>query len=70
MPKTCLTPGQIDAHGDVSGLVAGMSTVLDLHDHRVEVDHRVQRFQRPALPGENLIGDLIDDLGDRLMGNV
>ena len=57
-PQNVLDPGHIHAHGDVRGLVAGVATVFDLHDHRVEVDHRIQRLQRPALPGQHLIGDL------------
>src|SRR5690606_26075412 len=36
-----LDPGHIDAHGDVSGLVAGVAAVFDLDDDRVEVYHRV-----------------------------
>src|SRR5690606_22375585 len=65
-----LDPGHIDAHGDVSGLVAGVAAVFDLDDDRVEVYHRVDRVQWPALPGQDLLRDLVDDLGDRLVRNV
>lgn len=69
-PQDMLDPVHIDAYGDMSGLVAGVAAVFDLHDHRVEIDHRIERLQRAALPGEHLIGDLIDDLGDRLVRDL
>ena len=57
----------IHPDGDVGGLVAHVSTVFDLDHQSVQIDHRIQRLQRPPLPGQDLLADLVGDLGDRLM---
>src|SRR5690606_6044111 len=65
-----LDPVHVDADGDVRGLVAHMPAIADLHDQRVEVDHRVERLERPLLPGQDLVADLLDDVRDRLVRQV
>src|SRR5699024_7246604 len=52
----------VDPDGDVSGLVAHVRPVADLDPDRIEVDHRVEGLQRAGLPGQDLLGDLIDDI--------
>jgi hypothetical protein len=37
-----LDPFHVHSDGDMHGLVAHVSTVADLHDQGVEVDHRVR----------------------------
>ena len=69
-PQHVLDAVHVDADGDVRGLVAHVRAVADLHDQRVEVDHRVERFERPALPGQHLLEDLVGDLADRLVGQL
>src|SRR5699024_10565483 len=44
--------------------------VSDLHDESVEVDDRVERLQRPRLPRQHLIKDLVSDLADRLVAQL
>lgn len=56
----------VDADREVRGLGAHVLAVVDLHDESVEVDHRIGRFHRPVLSGEDFVGDLIDDLRERL----
>jgi hypothetical protein len=52
------------------GLVADLVAVADLHHQGVDVDDRIEVFQRPRLPGLDLLGDGVGDLGDRLMRQV
>src|SRR5215212_6810904 len=42
-----------DAQGDVDRLVPDQPFVADLDPERVEEDQRVDRLQRPGLPGRN-----------------
>ncbi len=70
MPSTCLMPSMSTPDRDVGGLVAHVGAVADLDHQRVEVDHRVERLQRAALPGQHLIEDLVGDLADRLVGEL
>src|SRR5699024_10647577 len=60
----------VHADGDVGGLVDHVGAVFDLDHDRVEVDHRVERFQRAALPGQDLFGDGVHDLADRLVTDI
>jgi hypothetical protein len=47
-----------------------MGAVADLDHQSVEIDDRIERFQRPALPGHHLVADLIDDLRQRLAADL
>lgn len=66
-PEDVFDALHIDADGDVRGLVADMPAVTDLDHQSVQVDHRVERLQRPALPLQHLVGDLLGNVRDRLM---
>jgi len=44
--------------------------VADLHVDGVDEDHRVDRVQRPVLPLEHALDDLVGDRGDRLPGHL
>lgn len=56
--------------GKMSGLVAHVPTITDLDNDRVEEDHRIEHLQRPLLPDQDLLADLVDDLRDRLMADL
>lgn len=60
----------VDADGEMGGLVAHVPAVTDLDDDRVEEDHRIERLQRPLLPDQDLLADLVDDLRDRLVADL
>ncbi len=53
--------------GGSDGLVAHNAFVSDLDPQGVEEDQRIDRFQRPALPGGDLVehgvGDSADEIG-------
>jgi hypothetical protein len=55
----------VDADGNVSGLVADLMTVANLDHQGVEVDDRVDRVQGPALPFQDLLEHRVGDLADR-----
>jgi hypothetical protein len=55
---------------DVSGLVANVCAIADLHHDRVEIDHRIERFKRATLPGQDFVEDLVGDLGDGLAADL
>src|SRR5699024_9282062 len=65
-----LNPFHIHTDSDVGGLVAHVSPIANFHPDRIEIHHRVERLQGPGLPGEDLIGDLVDDIADCLVGQV
>src|SRR5215212_8664794 len=44
--------------------------VTDLHHQRVQVQDRIDRFQRPGLPRFHLLGDRVGDVGDRLVAQL
>ena len=69
-PQDVLDAVHVDADGEVSGLVADVGAVADLDHKRVEIDHRIERFQRSALPSQHLLADRVDDLRDRLLGKL
>ena len=69
MPSTC-DALHVDADGEIGGLVAHVPAVTDLDDDRVEEDHRIERLQRPLLPDQDLLADLVDDLQDRLVADL
>ncbi len=60
-PQDVLLARAGDADGQIHRLVANQAFVADLHPKRVEVNHRVQRLQRPVLPGSNLLEHRIRD---------
>lgn len=70
MPQHVLDAVHIDADRDVSGFVADMPAIADLHEQRIQVDHRIERFERSMSPCEDLVSDLVYDLRDRLMAEV
>ena len=65
-----LDPIEIDPDGDVRCLVAHVAAIADLDDDRVEIEHRIERLERALLPGQYLVGDGVDDLGDRLIAEL
>jgi hypothetical protein len=69
-PEHVLDPVQVDPDGDVGGLVADLVTVADLHHQRIQVDDRVDLLQRPGLPGLDLVGHRVGDLGDGVVGQL
>jgi len=50
-----------------AAFVDHVRTVADLHDQRIEVDDRVERLERPPLPSQDFLTDLVGDLADRLV---
>jgi hypothetical protein len=46
------------------------AAVTDFDDQRVQVDHRMMRLQRAALPFHDSIEDRVSDLRDRLVGQL
>jgi len=61
-----LLPVGVDADRDVGGLVLHDLAVADLDHDRVQEHHRVDRVERPGLPGLDLLQHLVGDPGDRL----
>lgn len=49
------------------GLVDHVRAVADLDHDRVQIDHRIERVQRPGLPLQDLLGDRVSDIRDRLV---
>lgn len=60
----------VDADRDVSGLVAHVRPVTNLHDQGVQEDDRVERIQRSLLPSQDLVQNLVGDRRDRLSTNL
>lgn len=58
-----------DAHHDIERGVSHLP-VTDLHDDRVDEDHRVKRIQRPARPFGEFPADLLGDLADRVLEDL
>ena len=56
--------------GPKAALLRTVGAVFDLDHQSVEIDHRIQQLQRPPLPGQHLLSDLVGDLGNRLMGQL
>ena len=56
----------VDADRDVGGLVLHDVVVADLDHDRVQEHHRVDRIQRPGLPGPDLLQHRVGDPGDGL----
>ena len=65
-PQHVLLPVGVDPDRDVGGLVLHDLVVADLDHDRVQEHHRVDRVQRPGLPGLDLLQDGVGDPGDRL----
>jgi len=61
---------EVDADRQVAGVVSDRLAVADLHDKRVEVDDRVDRLQRPRLPGLDVVEDRVGDLRDQVRGDL
>jgi hypothetical protein len=61
-----LLPVGVDPDREVGGLVLHDVVVADLDHDRVQEHHRVDRVQRPGLPGPDLLQHAIGDPGDRL----
>src|SRR5215207_4376848 len=70
IPSTCLIPSQSTPTARWGGLVADLMVVTDLHHQRVQVQDRIDRLQRPGLPGFDLLGDRVGDVGDRLVAQL
>jgi len=60
---------EADAHRDVDGPV-GDGAVSDLHDNRVDQDHRRHAIERPVLPAEQVLDDGVGDPADRVAGHL
>ena len=56
---------EVDADRDVDRPVRDLRAP-DLDHQAVDQQHRVERIERPALPGDHLLDDLVGDLRDRL----
>ena len=69
MPRTCLTPSRSTPTATWAARCAP-GPVFDFHHDSVQILDRIQRLQRPSLPGLDLSGDLVGDLGDRLVGQL
>ena len=65
-----LLPVRVDPDRDVGGLVLHHLVVPDLDHDRVQEHHRVDRVQRPGLPGPHLLQHRIGDPRDRLVGQL
>ena len=65
-----LDPVQVHPDRDVRGLVPDLVPVADLDHQGVQVDDGVELFQRPGLPGLDLLGDRVGDVGDRVVGQL
>ena len=55
-----------DAQGDMDRLVADHAFVADLDADRIEKDKRVNRIERPLLPGGDLVQHGIRDRADQI----
>jgi hypothetical protein len=56
----------VDPGGQAGGLGLDHVVVADLDHDRVQEHHRVDRIQRPVLPGLHLLQHRVGDPGDRL----
>ena len=56
---------EIDPDRDIDGTVGDLRAA-DLDDQAVDQEHRIERVERPALPGQHVLDDEIGDLTDRL----
>lgn len=61
---------EVDTDRDVGMTVHDPVLVTDLDHQRVEVDHRVERLQRPVLPRGDLVGHRFGHIRDGLMRQV
>ena len=50
-PQDLLVAGAGDADGEIDGLVPDQALVANLDPERVEVNDRIDRLERPVLPG-------------------
>lgn len=58
------------AQHDVDRLVFDHPLIPDFDSERIEKDHRINRFQRPALPFADLIEDRVGDFADQIGGHL
>src|SRR3954471_21215675 len=61
-----LRPVGPDAQGDVDRLVPDQAFIADLDPERVEEDQRVDRLQRPGLPGRDLLEHRVRHRADQV----
>src|SRR3954454_21289610 len=61
-----LRPVCPDAQGDVDRLVPDQAFIADLDPERVEEDQRVDRLQRPGLPGRDLLEHRVRHRADQV----
>lgn len=61
-PEYVLDAVQVDTDRDMGGGVADLVVITDLDHQCVQVHDRVDRVQRPRLPGLHLIKDSVGDL--------
>src|SRR5690625_2170496 len=57
----------VNTDGDVGALVLNDGAVLDFHDQRIKVNDGIEDLQRPGLPGQDFIENLVRDFADGLM---
>ncbi len=64
-PQNVALALKIDPDGHIHGPVGDLG-VTDLHDDRVDQQHRIHRIEGPVLPHRHVGHDLVGDLRDRL----
>ena len=70
IPSTRLAPVVVDPDRDVHRLVPHRRPVPHLRDQRVDVDHRVERLQRPVLPLPHALQRPVRHPRDRVVRQV
>jgi len=56
-------------HGHIDGPVGDLA-VANLHDDRVDQNHRVDPIEGPVLPGDRVLDHRVSDATDRVAGDI
>jgi hypothetical protein len=64
MPRTSRSPSQVTPEREVAGAVLDRAVFADLHEHRVEVDDRIDPIQRSRAPRGDVLQDRVGDRRD------
>ena len=64
-PQEFLVAAQVNAQGQVDRLVPYAAAITHLDEQGIQEQDRIDRVQRPRLPGQGLVGHGVGDPGDQ-----